>query len=158
MPSTSWFGSGISYQLESKPVRELYGKATSDDFDSYRKLSDGIHERLKSFTCPNCGCHTVSGSGLIVEYGKVHLLETVTVKGWFGRTKQKDRRAHTVWRIHDYRLFRAPGRHIFNFFALLDPGPGELKCYAAGCNWSINGGRHGTQTLGQVLQRLSVLI
>jgi hypothetical protein len=92
---------------------------------------------------------------LIVENGKVRLYETVAAKGWFGRTKYKDKLNKTVWRIHNYALFTAAGRHIFNLFALLDPAPGELRCNAAGCNWSASGGREGTQTLGQFLGRLN---
>jgi len=64
---------------------------------------------LATCTCPSCGCHKASGSGLIVEYGKVRLNEIVAVKGWFGRTKYKDKLNKTVWRIHNFALYTAAG-------------------------------------------------
>lgn len=154
MPSTRWFGRGISYDFKIIDDKDQHGDVTPMDFDCWGDLQREIKRMLREFTCPACGGQQVTGSGVIVTCGKVRLFRHQTVKGWFGGTKHKDEFLKKVWRVHDVSLRVAPGRHIFNFFAVLDDPPGEVKCESRGCTWADNGGREGTQTLGQFLKRL----
>lgn len=150
-----FFGPSIEYRLEQANDRDLHGALDDGDFDSARSLKRHVAALFKNFECPSCGNHRVSGSGVIVTYGKVHLFRQKAVRGWLGGTKQKDERYKTVWRIHDITLQNAPGRALLNFFALLDPPPGELECQARGCGWKTKGERGGTISLGEFWQTIA---
>lgn len=154
MPSTSWFGTNISYEFVRIGPEDRQGEMTNMDFGSWRELKREVNRVLKEFTCPSCGRQKISGSGIKVRVGKVHLYKQIATQGWLGGVKNKEKFDRTVWRVHDLVLHTAPGRHVFNFFAVLDAPPGELKCNARGCSWSDSGGREGTQTLGQFVNRV----
>lgn len=145
-----FFGPSIDYRLSHVDSRDIHDDLDDTDFDSARMLKRHVSRLFKSFPCPSCGNHRVSGFGVIVTFGKVHLYRQKTIRGWFGRTKHKDERYKTVWRIHEIALRSAPGRALLNLFALLDPPPGELKCQARGCGWHTKGERGGTISLGQI--------
>lgn len=151
MPSTSWFGTSISYEFEIVAAQDRQGGVTEATFATWGQLKRGVKRILAEFKCPACGMQKVGGSGVIVKCGKLHLYQQMPVKGWFGGVKYKDKFDKTVWCVHDVVLHRAAGRHIFNLFAVLDASPGEVRCNARGCSWTESGGREGTQTLGQFL-------
>ena len=158
MPSTAWFGPSISYDFEILAAQDGQGDMTPTDFATWRELTKRVHQTLKEWTCPSCGGRQVSGSGVKIRVGKVHLYRQIATKGWFGSVRYKDKFERTVWRIRDLVLHTAPGRHLFNFFAVLDDltgnNPGEMKCNSRGCSWKESGGREGTQTLGEFLGKL----
>ena len=149
------FGPSIEYELKCLDARDVHGYATDADFDSYRKLKRHVKQFFKNFACPSCGNHKVSGAGLVVTYGKVHLYHQVESKGWFGRRKYKDQKHKTVWRMHDIALRNAPGRALLNLFGALDPPPGELECHSRGCEWTMKGERGGTWSLADIWQAVS---
>jgi len=153
MPSTSWFGPSITFGFEVVAPQDRQGDMAQLDFGNWGDLKRHVFTTLKTFPCPSCGCQRVSGSGVIVRVGKVHLYQQVPTKGWFGRVKYKEKFQRTVWRLHEITLYTAPGRHIFNFFGVLDASPGVLNCNAKGCSWRETGGREGTQTLGEFINR-----
>jgi len=147
--------SSISYELKTVEARDVHGHAANTDFDSYRQLKRHVKQFFKKFACPSCGNHRVTGSGLIVTCGKVHLYQQVECKGLFGRIKHKDKKQKTVWRLHDIEIRNAPGRALLNLFGALDPPPGELKCSARGCEWAMRGERGGTWSLADIWHAVS---
>jgi hypothetical protein len=133
----SMFGPKISYELQNVPAQDIQGDSTNGDFGSYRELKRWVADALDDYQCPICGNHRISGSGVIVKYGKVHLCRQVATSGWFGGTKYKEQFVKTVWRVHEIVLRPGPSRALFNLFGLLSEQGGELKCNARGCSWSI---------------------
>ena len=158
MPSTSWFGNSVNYRILAKLPRREQGIVQDTDSASWGELKRVIHRFLKEFPCPSCGMHCVSGEGVQVDVGKVHLYEQVIVPGWFWGTRSKEVFDRTIWRLYGITIYMAPGRHIFNFFALADDlignTPGYLKCNSRGCSWKVSGGRYPTQSLGAFLANI----
>jgi hypothetical protein len=131
------FGPTIDHELQQQDDRDIHGDADDHDFASYRLLKRWVAEALENYSCPSCGNHRVSGSGVIVKYGKVHLYRSVATKGWFGGTKYNDQFVKTVWRVHEISLRPGPCRALLNLFGLFSERGGELKCNARGCDWKV---------------------
>jgi hypothetical protein len=147
-------GSGsyrINHELKQADDQDVHGEQTGADFDSYGALKKAVAQLLTNYQCPRCGNHKVTGSGVIVRYGKVRLQRQEAYKGWFGGTKYKDVHYKTVWRVHEIGLRNAPGRALLNLFGAFDDPPGKLECQSKGCGWTESGERGGTLSLGDLL-------
>ncbi len=150
-----FFHQPVSFSLDEEKARDITGPRTESDFDSFRLLKKYLDNFFDNFECPECGGHKVTGSGVVVSYGKVHLFEIVESKGWFGGKKYKEKKYATVWRLHGYRIRNAAGRCLINMFGLGEPGPGKLQCNARGCEWMIKGTRGGTMSVSDILNIVS---
>jgi hypothetical protein len=145
-------GSRIEHEFFREDDADVHGEAGEHDFETERDLKRRIEEFTKSFRCPSCGGHRVSGRGLIVVYSKVNVFREDAEKGWFGRVRFKDKKVATVWRIVRMSLRDAPGRALLNLFGLFDPPPGKVQCDARGCGWSESGSRGGTISFAECFQ------
>ena len=146
-----WFFSGsscrIDYELQQSDAQNDQGGMTEVDFTNYGDLKRMVAKIFEQFACPACGGRRVSGAGVIVKYGKVHLYRQEAYRGWFGGTHYKEVFVQTVWRIHQIGLKHGEES------SLLDEGvvPGQLECQASGCNWKEQGPILPAQSLSQAL-------
>jgi len=124
----------VDYDLQQSGDISAHGAPMANDFDNYGDLKNAVAHLLADFACPACGNRMVSGSGILVKYGRVHLFRQESYTGWLGGTKYKEVHYQTVWRVHDVVLQQKSGLPIIGTDA------GQMKCHASGCAWHLDGG------------------
>ena len=122
---------GISFEYKEQSVEQAHGSnafMTDNDFEDKKSLKAAIKEVFKHYQCPDCGGHRMTGSGVIVEFGKVKFFQEVEKKGLLGRkwVTQHDR---DVYRLYNIYLESS------GFLS----SAGYIRCKS--CKWEQKGGK-----------------
>lgn len=122
---------GISISYNEEETQESHGSQAIEekgDFSSKKELKKSIKSRFKSFTCPNCNGHRITGDGVVIDFGKVKFFKEEHKKGIFG-SKYVSKNTGNVYRI--YSIYLESG----GFFS----SAGYIRCKS--CQWEVKGNK-----------------
>lgn len=125
----------INYELhlneEDTVFNEIARELQDQGFLRLKDLEKAVKQQFKLFSCPECGSNDVAGSGVQVNYRKVHLKEENTKKGLvFSRKKTVS--------LGDRFLIQS----VTIKDGLIGLLAGSVKC--GHCKWKVKGGSQTT--------------